>query len=83
MITTHDETEPDALADDPVRTELGLFTDHQFAKSMGVTTLTTATWRKAGSGPDYVKAGKRIFYRKEDILAWIKTQRQILDRRAG
>jgi hypothetical protein len=33
---------------------------------------TLALWRAQRRGPDYAKLGRGIFYRAEDIRAWIK-----------
>jgi Helix-turn-helix domain len=36
---------------------------------------TLADWRCDDKGPGYVRLGKRIFYRREDIAEWIGAQR--------
>lgn len=46
--------------------------DAQFADEAGVTDRTTREWREKGIGPDYVKIGKSIFYRRSAIAAWIE-----------
>lgn len=34
-------------------------------------------WRQRGTGPAYIKlAGGRVRYRREDVEAWIKTNRR-------
>jgi Helix-turn-helix domain len=46
-------------------------TDPQLAKYLYVTTRTTGRWRDDGSGPPFVRVGKRrILYRRADVLAW-------------
>lgn len=35
---------------------------------------TLADWRKKGKGPRYFKFGRRVFYRRSDIEAWIAEQ---------
>lgn len=43
------------------------------AEYLGTTENALAVRRKRGTGPVYLKAagGKRIFYRREDIDAWL------------
>ena len=36
---------------------------------------TLAIWRHEGRGPAYCKAAKRIFYRGEDVIDWIRKHR--------
>jgi hypothetical protein len=36
----------------------------------GISTLTLTDWRYRGNGPRYFRAGKRVFYREADVLAW-------------
>lgn len=55
-------------------TELGLMTQDQVATALDVTKHTLMTWRTSGEGPDFVKSGKLILYRKQDILDWIERQ---------
>lgn len=35
---------------------------------------TLERWRSEGSGPVYVKAGRRVLYRREDLLAWAESR---------
>lgn len=32
---------------------------------------TLAEWRLVGNGPKYVRVGRRAFYRKADLVAWL------------
>lgn len=43
----------------------------ELAKMLGITTGALANNRSAGKGPRYVKLGKKVFYRRSDIEAWI------------
>jgi hypothetical protein len=36
---------------------------------------TLAQWRWQGKGPDYVKVGRRVFYRREDVERFEVEQR--------
>ena len=35
---------------------------------------TVAYWRHRGEGPRYAKVGKRVLYRREDVVAWLESQ---------
>jgi hypothetical protein len=35
---------------------------------------TLTTWRASGRGPNYVKVGRSIFYRRADIAEWLGAQ---------
>lgn len=35
---------------------------------------TLAKMRLSGSGPAYVKAGRSVTYRKQDVLAWLDSR---------
>ena len=54
-----------------LRDELDLLLEEDVANAIGVTTQTLATWRCEGYGPDYVKLGKQVFYRRETLRAWV------------
>jgi hypothetical protein len=46
------------------------------AKSLGVNECTMAAWRSRGGGPAFFKIGRRAFYSRTDIDAWIAAQRR-------
>lgn len=35
---------------------------------------TLANWRWAGHGPPFVKARRRVRYRRADLIAWVRAQ---------
>jgi hypothetical protein len=37
---------------------------------------TLATWRSAKKGPAYYKVGRRVFYSRADLEAWIASRRR-------
>lgn len=41
------------------------------SKYLGISTSTLAKWRMAGSGPKFIKAGRRVLYREQDIEDWL------------
>jgi hypothetical protein len=51
--------------------ELDLVPADLLASVLGVAEQTLAGWRCNKLGPDFVKLGKGVFYRREDIKAWI------------
>jgi hypothetical protein len=46
------------------------------AAQLDVQPQTLASWRTQGRGPDFVKVGRAVFYRKADIAAWLGQQRR-------
>jgi Helix-turn-helix domain len=37
---------------------------------------TLAAWRHLGKGPAFTKIGRRVFYTRSDIKAWLDAQRR-------
>jgi hypothetical protein len=37
----------------------------------GFTVNTLSVWRTKGTGPEYIRAGRNIFYLKEDLDSWL------------
>jgi hypothetical protein len=37
---------------------------------------TLTAWRHERRGPAYVKIGRKVFYRRNDIAAWLGAQRR-------
>lgn len=44
----------------------------QFAELSGLGESTLSEWRTQHTGPAYVKVGRRVFYPKEAILAYMR-----------
>ena len=53
-----------------------LLTVRETADLLRVVPLTLARWRKKAEGPDYVRVGQRILYRKSIVSAWVAAQTQ-------
>ena len=75
----HDQETAHAAA---LRSVLDIFAETDLAEILDVKPQTLASWRAENKGPDYVKLGKSIFYRKQDVLDWINanvvlTRRQV------
>lgn len=55
------------------RTPLGtLLSVEELAEYLGVPAGTLANWRHLGRGPAFVRVGRLIRYRAEDIAGWIE-----------
>ena len=59
-----------------LRRSMGLYTDSEVAAFIGHTPDALMRWRSTGRGPAFVKMGKFIFYRRDDIEAWIMASRK-------
>ena len=45
------------------------------AALLSVRPQTLAYWRTVKQGPDFYRIGRRIFYRRTDLMVWIAAQR--------
>lgn len=64
---------------------VGLLTEQIVALALDVQPSTLATWRSHGTGPDYVKLGKGVFYTVSALSAWVNTEaaKQRLERQGS
>jgi predicted DNA-binding transcriptional regulator AlpA len=46
-------------------------TDHEVARFLGLSVRTLQNWRFVNRGPRYIKFGKSVRYRQEDILTFL------------
>ena len=51
-----------------------MFRTNQAAGYIGLTKSTLEAWRCRGSGPVFVKMGKAVRYRKEDLDAFLNSR---------
>lgn len=51
-----------------------LLTPEHAAARLGVAKQSLAKWRVSGIGPVFVKVGSRVFYRQQDLDAWVETR---------
>jgi excisionase family DNA binding protein len=49
-----------------------LLTPEQIAQYFGISEGTLANWRSRGVGPAFLKVGKAVKYREEDVSAWLE-----------
>lgn len=54
-----------------------LYTTNQTAKHLCVSELTLRKWRWEGKGPQFVKMGRKVLYREQDLHAFVKSQLRI------
>jgi hypothetical protein len=54
-----------------VRTLLGIITEDEFGRAVGVVGPTIAIWRNRGEGPPFYRFKRNIFYRTADVVQWI------------
>lgn len=59
-----------------LRRELGLLSEDEVAALRGKTVSTLQKERCARSGPPWVKDGNTILYFREDVLAYLRAQRE-------
>jgi len=45
------------------------------AEQISVSPRTLERWRIEGSGPAFLKAGRRVLYYSKDVHAWLKSNR--------
>ena len=58
----------------PARKSLGLIASEDLARMLNILPTTLREWRRMGKGPDYLRLGKRAYYRQKDVDAWIEEQ---------
>ena len=52
----------------------GWITRNELARELGLTTDTLGRWAAQRKGPAYVKAGRKIFYRRDVVRAWLQSE---------
>ena len=57
---------------DDFRSELGLLTPTEVAAIARVSEHTLAVWRAQRKGPSFVKLGRAVFYRRDDVKRWVE-----------
>jgi predicted DNA-binding transcriptional regulator AlpA len=65
-----------------LRDAFGVLSPADLSALIGVDERTLAVWRAQRRGPDFVKLGRAVFYRRGDILAWIELNVSPTDRAA-
>ena len=52
-----------------------LFTPHELAAYLEISTRTLIRWRQQRIGPAWVRAGHHVRYRAQDVDEWLRRQR--------
>jgi hypothetical protein len=65
-----------------LRAALGLVSPAELAALLCVDVRTLTTWRVRGQGPDFVRLGRGVFYRRTAIEAWIELNERPTNRTA-
>ncbi len=55
---------------------VALLNEQQAAAELGLSHRTLQAWRLARRGPPVVRAGRRILYRRGDLIAYAEAQRE-------
>jgi hypothetical protein len=56
---------------------IALLTQERLAEKLGDTSeRTLERWRVEGTGPPFVKAGRKVLYRPEDVEQWLLASRR-------
>ncbi len=65
------------LAPAAERTPARSFLDtRRAAKVLGMSSRTLEKWRGLGTGPPFLKLGRRVLYSTTDLEAWIRSRRR-------
>lgn len=54
-----------------MRSEMGLLSEQDLSVLLDIQARTLQKWRSQKVGPDFVRLGKIIFYRRADVEEWI------------
>lgn len=49
----------------------GLITASEAAELLAIDKNTLTNWRSQNKGPQYIKQGRMVRYRKSDVIEWI------------
>ena len=55
-----------------LRAKLGVITQEDLALTLEVSVDTLREWRRLKQGPDFVRTGKGVMYREDDVQEWLK-----------
>ena len=52
----------------------GWMTRAELAAALGVTPDTVCRWATEGTGPPYVRIGRKVYYHRDAVRDWIPTR---------
>ncbi|UWQ90425.1 helix-turn-helix domain-containing protein [Rhodobacteraceae bacterium M382] len=61
----------------------GWISRQKLADELGVTVDTLGRWQRQRTGPACIKAGRKVFYRRSAVEAWLLKQEQSRTRKSG
>ena len=47
------------------------------AERLDISERTLERWRVEGTGPTYLKAGRRVLYRQSDVDTWLNASKRV------
>lgn len=50
---------------------LTVWSPEELAENLGISSRTLAAWRKARTGPAYIRSGARVYYTSAAVTAWL------------
>lgn len=50
-----------------------VWSPEELADNLGISSRTLAAWRKARSGPAYIRSGARVYYTSSSLTAWLSS----------
>jgi excisionase family DNA binding protein len=54
-----------------------ILTPHELAALVHASPRTIIRWRSEGTGPTYVRAGRRVLYRRRDVVEWLERHKTV------
>jgi len=61
----------------------GWISRKDLAAELGLTIDTLGRWQRTRFGPVCIKAGRKVFYRRQVVEAWLQAQEKPRRKRAG
>lgn len=52
---------------------LTVWSPEELADNLGISPRTLAAWRKARSGPEFIRSGGRIYYTSTAVMDWLQS----------
>lgn len=58
----------------PLPSDCEFWTEDELATFLGLAPITVRFWRRDAKGPNWIRLGRLVRYRRADVEAWLKTQ---------
>jgi len=55
---------------------IALLTEKQAARLLSISFRTLQAWRRIGTGPSFIKLGRAVRYRQQDLVEWTEGHRR-------